>query len=445
MADRRRVLAALGIASALAPLNSTMLSVALPDIGRALGRDAPTLTGALVNSYLVASIVTQSPGGRVGDLLGHRRALALGQCLFAAGAVLAAALPTLATLAAARVLMAVGGGVIVPSATALLRDEVPPASRGRAFGAFGALMGVAAMLGPLAGGALTARFGYRAVFAVNLPLLALSAVLAMGGSPSRASGSLRSSFDASGTALLALSLGSLVVGARAHGGAQAALLALGLVTGALFAAHERRVPSPVIDLSLLRRPALAAGAAVIALQNLAIYALIFALPGFLGRRFGMGAAATGRTVLAMMGAMVLTAPLAGRLVDRFGPRRLATSGCALTAAACVALARMNIESPAAVLPALVAMGVGIGLSGSPAQAAAMTAAPKERGGTAAGLVSTLRYLGGVAGIVLLGALGGGETADSFQRAATAFAAALALALAASLALPDARLGETARG
>src|SRR5512133_2587868 len=127
----RGLVAAL-LASSLMPLNSTMIAVALPEIARDFGHPPGTVAQAVVASYLVAAIVLQSPGGKLGDRLGHWRMLVFGQVLMACGAVLGMVAGTLAVLAVARVLMAAGGAATVPATVALLRIELPPDLRGRA-------------------------------------------------------------------------------------------------------------------------------------------------------------------------------------------------------------------------------------------------------------------------------------------------------------------------
>ena len=153
-----RLLAA-ALAAALMPLNSTMIAVALPDISAEFDADPAVVTQALVTSYLVAAIVLQSPAGKLGDRLGHARMVVSGQVLVGAGALLGFLAPSLVSLTVARVLMAAGGAVLVPATVALLRHTLPPERRGRAFGAFGAVMALAAALGPLLGGALVDAFG----------------------------------------------------------------------------------------------------------------------------------------------------------------------------------------------------------------------------------------------------------------------------------------------
>lgn len=448
MDDRatRRLLVALALSAALAPLNSTMIAVALPAIGRAFGHAPATLAHALVTSYLVASITLQAPGGRLGDLVGHRRALTIGQWIFLAGSAVGAIAPELVTLVVARIIMACGGAIIVPAATALMRVELPPERRGRAFGMFGAAMGIAAMLGPLVGGALESRFGFRALFAANVPVLLASAALAARRSPAVTAPSsapprpARARFDVTGTLLLAAALGAIVVGAKLGGAARVAVMAAGALLLVPLALHARRTPEPVVDLTLLRIPALLAGALLVALHNLGMYALLFMLPTTLERLFALNASGTSRIVVAMMVSMVVAAPIAGRLADRVGARALALTGCVVVVGGMAMLRLTPLDAPTRLLVPLLLLGVGMGLAASPSQAAAMSAAPVERSGAAAGLLSTMRYLGGVVGILVLAAVardgtGAEDAITELHHAVDVFLIAVVAATVAAAALP----------
>ena len=257
------------LAASLAPLGSTMIAVALPSIGRDIGAEVSDLTPWLVSSYLIASIALQSPGGKLGDLIGHGRAIVVGLSLVALGGVLGSFGSDAHVLGAARILMASGGAATVPATMAILRNQTAPARRARVFGLFGACMGLAAAIGPLVGGELTERFGWRAVFAANLPVVAVALLLVMMSRRTftRAAGE-RPSFDWPGSALLASGLTLTIVALQMSGGALAWWLGgLGVVLLAVFPFWERRAASPVVDFSLLTRGAFFGGASIIALAE----------------------------------------------------------------------------------------------------------------------------------------------------------------------------------
>ena len=435
-----RLLVALVLSASLGPLNSTMVAVALPEMSRTLPADSGALRQALVTSYLLTNIVLQSPGGKLGDRLGHRRALGLGQLLLAAGAALAYVWPVLPALSVARIVMAAGGAILAPSATALLRTELPPELRGRAFGAFGAAMGIAAGTGPTIGAQLVGHFGWTSIFLVNVPVLLVAAALAHLGAPagSPAPAAPRSRFDLLGSILLGASLAALVLGLeRTHLRWAAVVGALGFVP---FVLWERRVADPVIDFSLFKQRAFVGGSLIIALQNFAMYSTIFELPQVAGRLFHVGPRDVGAVLLSMMGTMVLTSPFAGRGTDRFGARAVALVGCSLALAGTALLALRPLHALSDAIPALVLLGAGLGLSSAPSQSAAMSDVPREKSGMAAGLTSTMRYIGGVAGLTVLGLVLTDRPASEVvmhehTTAMAIYGAALLLTLGCCLLLP----------
>ncbi len=431
------------LAASLSPLGSTMIAVALPSIGSELGVGSGLLTQWLVSSYLIVGIATMSPGGKLGDRIGHRRALVIGMTIYGVGSIAGFSLANLPSLAFARIAMAAGGAMTIPATMALLRNLVPPEKRARTFGYFGSVMGVAAGIGPLVGGELTALFGWRSVFIANIPVILLAHFLirratASGSSSRIASESDSSSriaseseassgiatdsevsspgvdrqsprFDILGSVLLAFGLTLLVVAAQTSGSTTlgAALGAAGLLT--VFVWWERRVAEPVLDLRLFLRPTFAASSAVIGLQNLAMYALLFQLPIFFEQVRNVEAGTTGRTIIGMMIAMVVFSPLGGRVSESVGIRATAFVGTLTSLAGLYLVSDFEaLRSPGDALVGLVVIGVGLGLTSAPSQAAAMSAVDRAHAGMGGGAVSTARYIGGVIGISALGYLLGGN-------------------------------------
>ena len=435
-----RLLVAVVLSAALAPLNSTMVAVALPEMGRVLGADSGALRQGLVTSYLLTNIVLQSPGGKLGDRLGHRRALALGQVIFAVGAAIAYAFPVLPVLTASRITMAAGAAILAPSATALLRTELPPEVRGRAFGAFGAAMGLSAGIGPKVGALLVEHFGWASIFLANVPVLLVSAALARIRMPAapEAPAAPAPRFDIVGSVLLGVSLVGLVIGLEnANLRWAAALGALGLVP---FALWERRAADPIIDFSLFKRRAFVGGSLIIAVQNFAMYSILFEVPQVAKRLFGSGPRDVGNTLVAMMIMMVVVSPLAGRWSERFGARAVALLGCSLALGGMVLLGARPLGSITDAIPALALLGAGLGLTSAPSQSAAISDVPREKSGMAAGLTSTMRYVGGIGGLTVLGLVltespEGSVVMREHTTAIAIFCAALVLTLGFALALP----------
>ncbi|HLL54398.1 MAG TPA: MFS transporter, partial [Myxococcaceae bacterium] len=425
-----RTVVALALTTALVPLNSTMIAVALPTLGRAFDTGLGTLSQWLVTSYLLVGIVLQSPGGKLGDRWGHRRVLRLGQGVFALGALAGFFARHLALVALARVLMAAAGAVIVPSAMALLRNGMPADRRARAFGLFGAVMSLAAALGPMLGGEVISRLGWSWLFLLNVPFLVLSALMARGEVTPEPEPKAHPAFDVLGSGLLGLGLTMLVLGSRRHGLGTAVLLGGGVIALVLLYGWERRQRDPVLDFHLFRARPFAAGSGIIALQNMAMYGMLFLLPFFFAQRFGEDTGRTGRALLAMMAMMVVGTPLGARISEHLGVRTTAVTGAVLALAGLVLLRVRTLGAPTDALAPLMLLGFGLALASAPSQASAMGAVDKARSGMAAGVMSTMRYLGGVAGIAVLGGLmpqgGAAGTTAQHHAVMTVFAGALLL-------------------
>jgi EmrB/QacA subfamily drug resistance transporter len=402
----RRFILAIALGAFLIPLNSTMIAVALPSIGNTFQVSPSDLTLWLVTSYLLVNVILQSPAGKLGDMLGRRRVFMIGMSLFAAGVLLATLVPLLSAVAASRVLMAAGGAMLVPNAMALLRTVIPEARRPRAFGYFSAMLGASAATGPLVGGILTSYFGWQAIFLFNLPILLLSWWLmhsepAYGHADKERHGS-PPGFDLVGMGLLAVSLGVLVIGLKsdAHWPITALFLAaLGLFC---FVRWEQRAVNPFVELSLFRRIPFVIGGVIVGLHNLGMYALLFQLPFLLKEWYRLDAATIGQILLSMTLSMVFFSTLGGRMSERFGVRTTILCGLVISLVGMVCLLLTTGSSALWWMPVSLAfVGGGIGMVMGPSHAAALTVISPEHSGVASGLLSTMRYLGGVAGITVI--------------------------------------------
>jgi MFS family permease len=347
-------------AAALVPLNSTMVAVALADVESDLGVGLGAVAVWLVSGYLAVAAAAQPLGGRVGDRLGHRGAFTGGLVLLLGASLAGAAAPGFAALVVARLVQAVAGGLIIPAAVVILRDGVPPARRGRAYGWFGATMAVGAAVGPVLGGGLVDAFGWRATFLVNVP-----------------------------AALAALAL------TRPRRLAEAAQPAPH--------AHE---PLRRHLAQLMRRPPFLAAAATVSLHTLVLYGLLLLVPLIASERLGLGAGDAGLLLSATTGAMIVAGPVGGALGDRAGRRVPALAGSALLVAAVAAILAALPEPPVAGLAALLGLaGLGLGLAGPSLQATAVESAPPGAAGLAGGLATAGRYAGGIVAAALVGATG----------------------------------------
>jgi MFS family permease len=440
--SRGRAAAGLCTAAALMPLNSTMIAVALLDIEDDLDVSVGAATW-LVSGYLVVMAIAQPLGGRIGDALGHRRAFLLGLGAFLTASALAAAAPWFAALVALRMAQALFGGLMSPSAVALLRDIVPSGSRGRMFGWFGTVMGLAAAIGPVLGGGLVALSGWRAIFLVNIVVGGVAVLLSLRALPRDAAGpSVRGlRIDLPGAAAFTGFVGAVVatltlVTEGPERWLPAAACAVGFLV--LFVAVERRARDPFVALSLFARRPYVGATATILLHNLVMYSLLLIVPILAERELGLGPSGAGLLIGAMTVGMMVVSPVGGALSDRLGRRAPVLAGGAMTVAATAGLVIAAASPSTASTAALVALaGLGVGLAGASLQTTAAEAAPAGMVGVASGVFMTSRYTGGIAAAGVAAAV---AASGDFRAGFVVLLAAALLSLVTAAALSTSRAG-----
>src|SRR5680860_454438 len=282
--SHRLLLAAIAIGTMLAPLNSTMIAVALPDIQQAFDVSV-TATTWLVLLYLVTMAIGQPIAGRMGDVYGRRTLYPFGLGLFAVASLGCAFAPSLPWLIVFRTLQALAGALTLPNGVAMIRDALPAERRGMAYGIIGLAAATAAASGPPIGGALVHAFGWSAIFWANVPIIGVALLLSMNILPRRlpVSGG-KSPFDPLGTVLFAMSLGAIIsIPTILNADRWAVSILAGVISvvaGWLFVRRELTTPSPVIDVRLFRQPAFAAPCASVFLSNTVMYTTLLAMPLF---------------------------------------------------------------------------------------------------------------------------------------------------------------------
>ena len=436
----RNVLFTIVLGAMLVPLNSTMIAVALPHLIVDFDTDLSS-AGWLVTGYLIAMASLQPVAGKLGDRLGRRTLLLAGLGWFGLSSLGAGLAPDLPILIAFRIQQAVAGALIFPNGIALLRATAPPGRLGRRLGLVMGALPLAAALGPLVAGVLLAFADWRAIFLVNLPLVVVPLVLGWRSLPRTVRMPANAGFDVFGGVLLSVFLlataWALNRGVSASG-ATAGVLAC--VAAALFAAQELRHPHPLIQLRLFRDSQFVAANGGVALSNLAMYVTLFALPVLLSRRGGWTGAQIGLVVTTMTLTMTMfaSAPVGGRLADRYGARLPASAGLGLMTSCLVPFALgVSQLSGLAVVALLFGIGAGLGVASVPLQLAAIEAVDVSESGLVAGIFSTSRYLGSITGISLFaGALAPAATGTAgFGPLFAMVAAAAAGSAALSLLLP----------
>jgi MFS family permease len=380
--------AGIALASALVPLNSTMIAVALPRIARDFDIST-SRASVLVTVYLVAMLAGQPLAGRLCDRIGARRLATVAVAGFGVLSAAAMGAGSFGVLVVLRAAQAAFASALVPSVQSMLRDLVPLRERGRAFGVQGSVLGVGAGLGPVIGGVAVATSGWRAIFGVNLPV-----VLAV-------------------------------------------LYVLRRRVGAVSLPHHEA--EPVGDGGRVLGPVFGAAFSTQALSTLAQYALLLAVPIVLDAR-GWSAASIGVALSTLTLGMIVTGPYGGRLGDAHGRRHPVVLGLGVTLVAVASAAAGGDEVPSAVLLlALLLFGLGLGVATPSVMTAGIEAAPRARAGSAAGLLSASRYVGSIASTVVLA----GVVDDDGSGLAVLLgisAASLALALVMARRLPGRLVG-----
>lgn len=435
--SERAVLVTAAFGTMLLPLNSTMIAIALPDIVDDLDVSIAS-TAWLVSGYLIAQASLQPLAGKLGDRLGRRPLILGGLVSFGLASLGAALAPSLGLLIAFRVLQAVAGALVFPNSMAVVRELLPEERRGTAFGALGSAIGLAAAGGPPLGGALVGIGGWRAIFLVNLPWVAVAIWLALRSVPTRLAHRARGRFDIGGAVALSALLAAAAwlfnpgdVPAWAVPAAAVALAALILA----FIRYELGRDDPVLEPRFLRVRPFAAATASVGFSNLALYGTLLAVPLLLAGRQGWSGGEIGLALAAMSLPLLALSPVGGRLSDRAGRRAAAVTGLALLTAGLLPLALAGQDvSGELLLGSLAMIGAGLGLSNAAVQAASVEALDPRHAGVASGIFSTGRYLGGIAAAGLVAALVNGGRGDYGKLFTIATAAALLSALLA-LALP----------
>lgn len=395
----------------LSVLSSTMVSVALPSIGRDLRASATDLQW-IVDAYVLVYASLLVAGGVLGDRHGRKGVYLLGVAVFGAGAAVAGLAPGVAPLLAGRVVQGLGPALIIPGSLTIIRATFGDAHRRAvAIGVWSTGSGLAMAAGPALGGAIVAGLGWRAVFWLNAPAAALLLAVAARHIPRLPRHPVRDRFDWPAAVLVTAALAALayaIIGGQDHGWTSPVIIAAfvtGLVLLAAFAVREFRAGAPLVDVRLFARPTFTAA-------NLAGLVVFFAFIGAIVYFSAYFQQVQGRTpidaglAVSPIGvAFAVAAPLSGRLAGRFGARGPMIAGLALAGAATLALLRLGPDTGlGAIWWNLALAGFGVGLCLTPMTATAMSAVGAARAGMASAVHNALRQLGQVLGVAVLGAL-----------------------------------------
>jgi EmrB/QacA subfamily drug resistance transporter len=431
----------------LAVVDQTIVSTALPSIAADLG--SVERVSWVVVAYLFAGTVAAPVYGQLRDVYGGKRVMLAALAVFLAGTLMCAASTSVEMLALARVLQGLGGGGLMTLSQALIGEAVPPRERARYQGYLAGVMVTSSAFGPVVGGYLTQHFGWRSVFLVNIPLVAIAGLLTL----RLAYRPLRRqawTFDGIGLALFVAFIVPVLLALEqaqriGRGSLPAFVLLVAIGVAALLALvhRERRAPYPLFPISLLRQPTIWRSDALAACHGATLVALIAFLPIYFHVVHGMSAAQTGLMLLPLTFGIGIGSMLTGRIVSRTGLTAIFPSVGLIFATSMLLLLALVANALTTFELSLMLFGTGLfmGTVMGVVQVTVQNAAGDASLGSAAASVQLSRSIGAAAGTALVGAVLFATLALGDPRTAEVFAALLGRA---ALADPSALGSEPLR-
>jgi EmrB/QacA subfamily drug resistance transporter len=409
--QERLTLVATILGSTVVFLDSTVVNVALPSIAR--GLDAG-LAGQqwVVEAYMLTMVSLLLVGGSLGDQFGRRRMFVAGLLAFGATSALCALSPTVELLIAARALQGVAGALLVPGSLAIVAATFEGEERGRAVGTWTAWTGIATVLGPAGGGALIALLSWRAIFWVNLPLVAVTAVLSLRVVAESRDPNASRGIDRLGIVLSALGLGGPVfalIEQPTRGWSDPAVwipLVGGVACFAVFILYEARARHPMLDLALFR----IRNFAVANVTTLAAYAGLigglFFVGLYLQQVVGYTPLEAGLATTPISILLFVLSPRFGKLASGTGPRLPMTAGPIVAGVGLIGMLRIGADADylAEVFPAILVFGLGLAATVAPLTATVLDSVEERRVGIASGINNGVSRVAGLLAIAVLGAV-----------------------------------------
>jgi len=358
------LLAAVALSAILAPLNSTMIAVALPGIVDDFNASVTSATW-LVTAYLVVMASVQPLAGKIGDGMGRRKLILASLSLFVVMSIGASLSPNIWIVLAFRVGQALTISIVLSNSFAILRQVIPASRRGKTFGMVEAATGLSAAAGPLVGGILVTLADWRAIFLVNIPVVAIAIVLAWKSLPHDSKTGAWKGFDYKGAALLPTSLVAIAVFflILARGAEPTLYFSVGIgavLLTAVLLRLELQHSNPVFQPRFYKKRGFAAPSVAVATSNLAMYSLLLVVPLLLTAREGFTELEIGLILTSLSVGMALLTPIGGRMADKLGRRKPVVTGLAISAIGTIPIA--VIGSTIAIVPLIIGLGlVGVGI------------------------------------------------------------------------------------
>jgi EmrB/QacA subfamily drug resistance transporter len=408
--DPNAVLAVVAVAQFMVILDASVVNVALPTIKRDVGFSEQGLSWIL-NAYTLMFGGFLLLGGRLADRLGRRRLFVAGIALFSSASLICGVSQSEGMLLVARGLQGLGGAMVSPAALSIILTTFAEGTeRNRALAVWGAIAGAGGAVGLLLGGAIVQALSWRWIFFINVPIGAVVVALAPRIVPeSRSESATGAGYDVEGAVAITLGTMALVftlIKADSWGWTSGRTLA-GLVVAAVlivaFVVIERRHEDPLVPLRIFSNRSLAASDATMLVVAAALFGVFFFCTLYLQQVLGFSALKTGIAYLPLSLSLIGAFALASRFVDRFTPKPVLVAGLLVSTAGFVLLTRVvgHGDYASHVLPAMIVLGVGLGLSFVPITIAATSGVAAGDSGLASGLLNTTQQVGGSLGLAIL--------------------------------------------
>jgi EmrB/QacA subfamily drug resistance transporter len=415
----RWVIAATVLGSGMALLDSTVVGIALPTIGRQFHAGVSTLQW-VVTGYTLTLAGLLLLGGALGDRIGRRRVFVIGAIWFAIASLACGVAPNAPALIAARILQGIGGALLTPGSLAIIQASFVPEDRSRAIGAWSGLGGVATALGPFLGGWLISSVSWRLIFFINLPISVAVVLISTRHVPESRDPSISGRLDTTGATLVTLGLVGLVYGlieGPVRGwGSPVTILALfgGAALLVAFVMVESRTSHPMIPLGLFRSMQFSAANGVTFAVYGGLGGALFLLPVALQEVSGYSPLEAGAAFLPVTVLMLLLSARSGALAARIGPRLQMSVGPLVVAAGLALLSRATGSGGyfVEVFPAVVVFGLGLAFSVAPLTATVLAAAPAEHTGVASAINNDVARTASLIAVAVL-PVAAGITGDAF--------------------------------
>jgi EmrB/QacA subfamily drug resistance transporter len=443
---RWHALGVLAAALLVTAIGNTILNVALPTIRDQLDASSSQLQW-IVDAYLLVFAGMLLTAGSLGDRFGRRRALVVGLAVFGAGSIFAALSTGSTELIAARALMGLGAAGIMPTTLSVITNMFPPEERPKAIAVWAAVAGLGVAVGPIAGGFLIESADWKWIFLVNLPLVAVLLVGAYALVPeSRDPESPR--LDVVGAGLSILGLASIVwslIEAPNRGWGDPMVLAsfaAGTVVAAVFVWWEQRVEHPMLQVSVFRNRRFSAASASVAFVYFSLMGVSYFLTTYLQSVLGHSALGSGELMLAIAGGIMVTSRIAVPLTQRIGAKIVVAGGLGVVSLGMLLFTTLGVGSSDAQVCAVIGlMGLGMGLTMSPATESIMGSLPPAKAGIGSAMNDVVREVAGTLGIAVLGSVLASAYSSSMDSAVAGLPANAAAAASDSVGAADQVAGQ----